>query len=82
MGDKIHRTPAEVAAEASAEHTGKGIINQVKGTVKEAWGHVTGDTGTKFEGKVDQLKGRAQEKLGELEGKEANLESGLGRRDR
>lgn len=81
MSDKIHRTPAEVAADASIEHTGKGVINQVKGTVKEAWGHVTGKSGTKFEGKVDQLKGRAQEKLGELEAKEARLESGIGRRE-
>jgi uncharacterized protein YjbJ (UPF0337 family) len=48
--------------------------------VKEAWGHVTGDSGTKFEGKVDQWKGRAQEKLGELEGKEARLESEIERK--
>jgi uncharacterized protein YjbJ (UPF0337 family) len=80
MSDKIHRTPSEVAADASIEHTGKGVINQVKGTVKEAWGHVTGDSGTKFEGKVDQLKGRAQEKLGELERKEARLESEIERK--
>jgi uncharacterized protein YjbJ (UPF0337 family) len=80
MSDKIRRTPAEVAADASIEHTGKGVINQVKGTVKEAWGHVTGDSGTKFEGKVDQWKGRAQEKLGELEGKEARLESEIERK--
>ena len=80
MSDKIRRTPAEVAADASVEHTGKGVINQLKGTVKEVWGDVTGKSGTKFEGKVDRLKGRAQEKLGELEGKEARLESGLGTR--
>jgi uncharacterized protein YjbJ (UPF0337 family) len=72
MDKKTRRTPAEVAAEASVEHTGKGVLNQVKGTVKEAWGKITDNP------KVDRIKGRAQEKLGSLEAKESRLESGMG----
>lgn len=82
MDNKIRRTPAEVAADASVEHTGKGVVNQVKGNVKEAWGAVTGDSKTKISGTMDRVKGRAQETLGRLEGKEAELESGMTSRDR
>lgn len=81
MDNKTRRTPAEVAADASVKHTGKGIVNQVKGNVKEAWGAVTGDSKTKIEGTMDRVKGRAQETLGRLEGKEAELESGKSRID-
>lgn len=73
---KTRRTPAEVAADASIEHTGKGAINQIKGTAKEVWGDVSGNSKTKLEGKVDRLKGRAQTGLGRLEADEAELESG------
>ncbi len=76
MDNKTRRTPAEVAADASVKHTGKGLINQAKGAVKEAWGNASGNTKTKLEGKMDRVKGRAQESLGRLEGKEAELESG------
>jgi uncharacterized protein YjbJ (UPF0337 family) len=74
MDDRNRRTPAEVAADASIEHTGKGLFNQVKGTVKRLFGK-------NVEGRYDQIKGRAQEELGRLEAKEARLESGIGRRD-
>ena len=77
MDNNIKRTPAEVAADASVEHTGKGILNQVKGNVKETWGKVTGDTSTRISGTMDRMKGKAQETLGRLEGKEAELESNL-----
>lgn len=76
MDNKTRRTPAEVAAEASVEHTGKGILNQVKGNIKEAWGKVTDNPKTTFEGKVDKITGRVQEKLGKLEAKESRLVSG------
>lgn len=76
MDNKTRRTPAEVAAEASVEHTAKGIVNQVKGNIKEAWGKVTDNPKTTFEGKVDKIKGRVQEKLGKLEAKESRLVSG------
>jgi uncharacterized protein YjbJ (UPF0337 family) len=79
--DKNRRTPAEVAADASVEHTSKGVFNQVKGNVKEAWGNVTDNPKTRLEGKMDRMKGVVQEKLGRAEGKEAELESGIGRKD-
>ncbi|MGZ7041853.1 MAG: CsbD family protein [Thermoanaerobaculia bacterium] len=47
----------------------------MKGNVKEAWGNVTDNPKTKLEGKMDKAKGVVQEKLGRLEGKEAELES-------
>ena len=77
MDNKIKRTPAEVAADASVEHTGKGVLNQVKGSVKEAWGKVTDNPTTKLEGTADRIKGKIQETVGRLEAKEAELESGM-----
>ncbi len=76
MENKHRRTPAEVAAEASVEHTGKGVLNQMKGNIKEAWGKLTDNPKAKLGGKIDRLKGRAQEGLGRLEADEARLESG------
>jgi len=76
MDNKTRRTPAEVAAEASVEHTGKGVLNQMKGNVRSAWGELTGSSKHKVGGAMDRMKGRAQETLGRLEGKEARLESG------
>lgn len=77
MDKNIKRTPAEVAADASVEHTGKGVLNQVKGSVKETWGKITDDPKTRLEGTADRLKGKVQETVGRLEGKEAELESGM-----
>ncbi len=76
MDNKTRRTPAEVAADASVEHSGKGVLNQIKGSAKEAWGDISGDRSKKVSGKLDQLKGKAQTKLGKYEAKEAELESG------
>ena len=39
--DNYRRTPAEVAADASIEHSGKGVFNTVNGTVRQAWGKTT-----------------------------------------
>jgi uncharacterized protein YjbJ (UPF0337 family) len=75
MENKNRRTPAEVAAEASVEHTGKGVFNQVKGNVREAWGKLVGNPKHQVGGKIDQLKGRVQTGLGKFEAKEAELES-------
>jgi uncharacterized protein YjbJ (UPF0337 family) len=69
------KTPAEIAAEASIEHTGKGVFNTVKGKARQAWGKITGNSGHQFGGKIDELKGRAQIGLGKFEAKEAELES-------
>ncbi len=75
MDNKYRRTPAEVAADASIEHTGKGLFNQIKGSVKRLFGK-------NIEGRYDQIKGRAQEELGRYEAKEARLESGgISKRD-
>ncbi len=76
MDKKTRRTPAEVAADASVEPSGKGVLNQIKGSAKEAWGNLTGDSSKKVSGKLDRLKGKAQTKLGKYEAKEADLESG------
>jgi len=75
MEDKYRRTPAEVAAESSIEHTGKGVFNTFKGSVRQAWGKLVGNPRHQVGGKVDELKGRAQVGLGKFEAKEADLES-------
>lgn len=51
---------------SGAEHTAKGIVSQVKGNLKEAWGNLTDNPKAKLEGKVDQVKGRLQEDYGRL----------------
>jgi uncharacterized protein YjbJ (UPF0337 family) len=75
MDNITRRTPAEIAAEASIEHSGKGVLNTVKGTVRQAWGKLTGNRRHQFGGKVDELKGRAQVGLGKFEAKEAEFEA-------
>jgi len=75
MDNNSRRTPAEVAADASIEHSGKGVLNTVKGTVRQAWGRITGNRRHEFGGKIDELKGRAQVGLGKFEAKEAELET-------
>ena len=75
MENKYRRTPAEVAAQSSVEHTGKGVFNTVKGSVRQAWGKLVGSPQHRVGGKIDELKGRAQVGLGKLEAKEAELES-------
>jgi uncharacterized protein YjbJ (UPF0337 family) len=40
-----------------------GMMDQAKGTAKEAWGRATGDEDTEAEGQIDQAKGRAKEGL-------------------
>jgi uncharacterized protein YjbJ (UPF0337 family) len=75
MENNSRRTPAEVAADASIEHSGKGVLNTVKGTVRQAWGRITGNRRHEFGGKIDELKGRAQVGLGKLEAKEAEFEA-------
>lgn len=43
----------------------KGAWKQLKGRVKEAWGVLSDDDVDRYEGKLDQLAGRIQEKTGE-----------------
>ena len=75
MDNNTRRTPAEVAADASIEHSGKGVLNTIKGNVRQAWGKLTGNRRHEFGGKVDELKGRAQVGLGKFEAKEAEFEA-------
>lgn len=46
-----------------------GKAKNVKGRLKDAAGGLTGDTGLQVEGKIDQLKGKAQDALGKVERK-------------
>jgi uncharacterized protein YjbJ (UPF0337 family) len=47
------------------EHV-KGAADTVKGNVKEAAGHVTGDKKLETEGKVDKAKGAAHNAVGDV----------------
>jgi uncharacterized protein YjbJ (UPF0337 family) len=51
----------------SDDNSMKGIGNDLKGKVKDAAGGLTGDTSLQAEGKWDQLKGKAQKKIGEMQ---------------
>ena len=73
MFNKNGRTDAE---EAAANQAG-GIGNQIKGSVKEAWGAISGDHHTRREGTKDRVKGRIQEAYGNVKEKEAELEADL-----
>ena len=42
----------------------EGVGKQAKGSVKEAWGKVTGDAKTEAEGKADKAEGRVQNTVG------------------
>lgn len=43
----------------------KGAAGQVKGSIKEAVGKITGNDKLEVEGKADKLAGKAQAKVGE-----------------
>lgn len=73
MRNKDNRTDAE---EAAANQTG-GMLNQIKGTVKEVIGDVLDHGGLKREGMRDRVKGKIQEEYGELKEKETRLEREL-----
>jgi uncharacterized protein YjbJ (UPF0337 family) len=47
----------------------EGVANQVKGTIKEVIGKVTGDTKTEAEGKVEKTGGQVQEGAGKVKDK-------------
>ena len=57
-----NRTPEDVAA----EHRGKGILKQMKGSIREAWGSLTGSRRHTIGGKIDRAEGRIQEGFGDL----------------
>lgn len=47
------------------EQQTEGLWNQISGRVKEAWGALSDDDLSRFEGRKDQLVGHIQEKTGE-----------------
>ena len=44
----------------------EGLLDEVKGKVKDGVGGLTGDTATQAEGKFDQLSGMAQQEFADL----------------
>mgnify|MGYP003366282978 CR=1 FL=1 len=44
----------------------EGLLDEVKGRVKDAAGGLTGDVGLQASGKVDQLSGMAQQEFADL----------------
>ena len=73
MFNKNNRTDAE---EAAANQTG-GVLNQLKGRVKQAVGDLTGDHSMHASGTKDRIKGNLQEAYGNVKEKEAELETNL-----
>jgi uncharacterized protein YjbJ (UPF0337 family) len=55
--------------ERGAENNLRGTGNDLKGRVKDAAGGLTGDSEMQAEGKWDQLKGKAQNAVGDLQRK-------------
>lgn len=64
-------------SEEGAAHKIGGVINQVKGNVKEAWGDIVGSPEHRREGARDRIKGRMQEEYGDLKEKESRIEKDL-----
>ena len=52
--------------EESTKDKIQGNLNQASGTVKEKVGEATNDPDTQDEGTLEKLKGKAQEKIGEI----------------
>lgn len=73
MFNKNGRTDTE---EAVANQTG-GVLNQIKGRVKQAVGDLAGDRSMHASGTKDKLKGKLQEAYGDVKEKEARLEDDL-----
>jgi len=59
--NRTNQTPEQ----AAAEHRGKGILKQMKGNVKEAWGRLTDNPKTTIEGKAGRAVGQVQERFGD-----------------
>ena len=50
-----------------------GIAKQVKGSIKEAIGKITGDTKTEAEGTVEKTGGKAQNTVGSVKDKARDI---------
>lgn len=73
MDNKNNRTDAEEAA----INKGGGVVNQIKGNLKEAWGDITDNPEIEREGARDRVKGHIQEEYGKTKEKESQLERDL-----
>lgn len=62
--------------EAAAKH-GEGVLNQIKGNVKEVIGEVIGVDSLRREGTHDRMKGKVQEEYADLKEKESRIERDL-----
>lgn len=54
------------------EHRGKGMIEQIKGAVKEGFGALTGNRRTEMEGKGERAKGSVREEYGNIKSQITN----------
>ena len=72
----MNRNDRSDSEEAAANKIG-GVINQVKGNVKEAVGDILGNPETRRQGARDRIKGRMQEEYGDLKEKESRIEKDL-----
>jgi uncharacterized protein YjbJ (UPF0337 family) len=71
--NKDNRTDAEEAVANQAS----GMLNQVKGKVKQAVGDLTDNHSMHASGTKDKLKGKLQEAYGDVKEKEAELKNDL-----
>ena len=72
----MNRNYRSDSEEGAANKIG-GVINQVKGNVKEAVGDIIGSPETRRQGARDRIKGRMQEEYGDLKEKESRIENDL-----
>ena len=49
------------------QNRGEGMIDDVKGRVKDAVGGLTGDTSLQAEGKIDKAKGKFKDTVGKIQ---------------
>jgi uncharacterized protein YjbJ (UPF0337 family) len=65
--------------ERGTENSLRGTGNDIKGRVKDAAGGLTGDNKLQAEGKLDRLKGKAQDTLGNVQKRLGQNEDNLDR---
>jgi uncharacterized protein YjbJ (UPF0337 family) len=63
----VAMAPRPTRRETMNKDTVDGNLKQVKGSVKEALGKVTGNTRLEVEGATEKVAGKAQEKLGDTQ---------------
>jgi uncharacterized protein YjbJ (UPF0337 family) len=60
----------------------EGMVDNVKGRAKDAFGGATNDSGMQAEGKLDKLKGKVKDTLGKGQQKLADATEETRKRDR